>query len=258
MLFIFKEKKLVVDAFTTHRALYDLFPPKPSVNFLPDWWKALSPTETVIGEYGVERKFSTMKKCEGFIDLYKSGFMIPMWADLIIRHSENNYTYEYSNGGLIDPFGEDVQKLSEHARLQMGYNFQNYHHAKISVPWLFTEKTGVKFHLVSPIWSNSDKWKNVVIVPGSFHLNFVHRPNVNCFLLKEKATSTFNCGDPLIQIIPQSEKELDLRVHLVSAQEYGYINSNHGYVMSFINKYKNLKKFTKKNSSGLSKCPFHY
>lgn len=39
MLFIFKNKKIVVDTFTYRAEIFDNFAIKKSANFYPDWWK---------------------------------------------------------------------------------------------------------------------------------------------------------------------------------------------------------------------------
>ena len=90
MFFFFKRKKIVVDCFTDNYSINELFPIQTANNFYPDWWKNLPKTYDAMNKWGLRVSQSTMKKCPAIIDLYKTGFIMPLWSDLQILSDDKN------------------------------------------------------------------------------------------------------------------------------------------------------------------------
>ena len=140
-----KKSKIVVDCFTTNSVINDLHPIASANNFYPEWWKRLESTVMANGPSGVLRPEGTIKRCDGVLDLYKQGFVIPLWSDLIIETTEEgNYRYQFPTDG--NP------PITNHLAAQMGPAFEKLMHIKVISPWLAEEKSGVKFSFNQPTW----------------------------------------------------------------------------------------------------------
>jgi len=250
-MFFFKTKKIVVDCFTTENALHEAFHPDLSVYYLPEWWKNFPKTfETKVKGIPIDRP--TIRYCDGIRDLYKSGFVIPFWSDLIINSTENMYNYHFSHQDGVQKF----EFIHTHNEKQYGKNFDKFFHLKIIVPWILKEKTGVKMHFMPPFWNYPDQMNQFFICTGTIKAKYPITPNVNFFIERKENTLRFNSGDPLIQIIPQSEKEIEIKSHLVDQNEYRRLTSVVDYNSSFLRHYDKItKKLVNKEKT---KCPFGF
>lgn len=94
--------------------------------------------------------------------------------------------------------------------------------------------------------------ENFVIPPGIVNYKYQHTTHINMFLsLKEKKTFSLNAGDPMVYLLPLSEKEIVLKHHLVSMNEF---NNYFRTKISFLNSYRKRANIIK--SKG--KCPFGF
>ena len=70
-------------------------PPFPAVQGLPDWFKVM-PHKVFNPSLGMETQ--TVKTCPSFVDAMAYGFLIPLAADLEIRHGEFSWNSEIREG----------------------------------------------------------------------------------------------------------------------------------------------------------------
>jgi hypothetical protein len=246
---LFKRKKVVIDAFTRSVGVYEFAKPDFSRNFFPDWWKSMRskyPIHNV--ESGVETYESTLKRCDGLLDLHKNTISIPLWSDLqITTNSEGRYTWQYAT-----PVGTGMHT---HPSQQMDGVFDDYTHVKIETPWLFFEKTGVNFYFTEPVWSMKDKWQDLVIPPAVINFKYQDTTNVNCFFRKKDATHQFKFGEPIATIVPMTEHEVDIRHHLVDEKEYRRLHEAHLYAPKWNGSYKLRKRLWQEKEQNQKKCP---
>ena len=246
MMFFFKKKEIVVDAFTTNHSAFSNFPIDRSSKFFPDWWKKL-PSYNTRDVSGIEIPSSTIRKCDGLIDLYKNGFMLPLWTDLII---ETDTTGKWKYISALE------MKIVEHARNQYGSSFDEYIHFKLFSPWLIREKTGVNFTYIPPMWNNVNYWNHIHFLPGTVNYKTQSSSHVNVFVNKINQSINLQAGMPLLHIMPNSDKKTIIKCHLVNKQEYDKLDLFLQYT-SFNNNQRIFKKMIEKKESE-SKCPFGF
>lgn len=237
----FKKTELTVDCFTTNINAFELFPIQESKHFYPEWWKNLPKNEFTENRNGLPIPISTMKRCEGFINLYQSGFIIPLWSDIIIQtHGMNNYSFEFADG---------VSTLSYHNSDQLGPQFVNYIHIKFESPWRIQEKTGVNFIFQQPSWNNPSDLINSHVLPGIIDFKYQFTSSINLFILKNKRYQ-WAAGRPMAHVVPMSDKKIKLKMHLISEEEKSkmrVMNRSMPFFQSQYRKYKEIKE---------SQCPF--
>jgi len=248
-----KRKKIVVDCFTTHVDAHDTFPIQLTNKFYPNWFKRLPNAFPVETRNGVELENKTMKSCYGFINHYRKGFVLPLWSDVIIQTQSdamgNNYSFQYADGH---------SEVGVHPMDQMGPEFSSLIHVKLVSPWRIREKTGVEFVYMEPTWSQPADLLTMSTPPGTIEYKYQHTSSVNMFLEKGRRYS-FNAGRPMAHLIPLSDKEVELKCHLVSPLEMDneIRRVMHNGFPFFNDGYPKKKKRQQQLEADAKKCPFH-
>jgi hypothetical protein len=253
MMFLFKKKEIVVDCFTHEPAIYDVSKVDYSKKFFPDWWKKL-PTKypkIVPNSLGLEIEHSTIRRCPGVNDIFKHGVMIPMWSDLKVKVLNDKWSYNYS-------FQPEMCDIQTHPVDQYGPAFDGYNHLKLLSPWVFKEKTGVKFAWLQPSWNLVPHLNQFSIVPAVVDYKFQNATHINMFVPKGDYEFTINCGEPIIHVIPLTEKKLVIKTHLITALEWSRMMNTKGSPVTFINKNKYFRDKITKQESEQKKCPFGF
>lgn len=241
-----KRNKIVVDCFTYDRSAYELTPITHSYKAMPDWWKELE-------NYGIGTSIKSnsdeknMRKCYGFTELYKKSFKLECWTDINLKVLPNNEGYRYYIASNLIP--------EDHPRRQYGSLYENHYHMKLISPWRIHEKTGIKFVFNPATWE-LDKLRNVTILPGMVEFEMNLETNVNMFLKKPDKDAyemTINLGQPLVQIIPVTEKNVELKLHLIDLVEFEKMNS----VFRSFRGHREVLRLKKRNEDRkVKKCPF--
>ena len=184
----------------------------------------------------------TVRDCYAFIELYKKGVIVENWCDISIRTENGKFDYWYSGGNKPDL----------HSRYQLGESFPNHHHIKLVSPWTVRETSGVKFLWLGAEWS-LDKHE-IKVLPGVINFDIVSEINVNIMFPIRNGIFTLPVGNPLVHLVPLSEKKLKVTNHLVTQQEIDRIMLN-SKSLSFYGWRKTIQIM--KRNKGRGTCPFH-
>lgn len=230
-MFIFKKSKIVVDCFVTQEYIHKYFPIEKSTSFYPDWWQNM-PTKFMRDGF---IPHATMKTCSGFIELYKQGFMIPLWTDLAIQIDNRNYKWQFADGNSVASVHDGREWESYVDRNQYG-------HLKIHSPWKIKTKEDIKWYYTNPFYNYKPK-REFTILPGVVNYKTQNSTHVNLFLhLGQSNNILLDAGEPIAHVIPFTEKEIIYKNHVVSKEEYDKIG---------------LVGFKFIRSYNFNKCPFH-
>ena len=201
--FFFKKSKIVLDCFTYVPEVELLFPILRAEERLPQFWKKLPPT---VKHNGPMR--GTMKTCPGVGNLYRSGFIIQSWQEMWIG-IENGVRW----------FPEDC--LETHSSKQwLDSYLTGFYHVKLLSPWKIKEKTGVNFLYTNCFW-HDDTFKPFV-VNGVVDYKYQHTTSVNMLIPKTIFPKEVNIplNKELAHVIPMSEKDIDIKMHTVTQEEF--------------------------------------
>jgi hypothetical protein len=217
MFFNFKKSKITVDCFTYSPAAYELYKIRSAKVYYPEHIKKLN-SGINIQEPNTNIVYSrpTIKRCVGLNDLYKKGFIIPFWMDFICQpkeHAENK-----SALGTTDTWHQS--NIVHHFPVQYPGVFTNYFHVKFRGPWHIKEKIGVDFLWNATTWNINNDVEKYIIPPAIINFTNNCETNLNIFFCKDLEPFTLSAGTPLIHIIPLSEKDVEVKCHLVSHQEW--------------------------------------
>jgi hypothetical protein len=211
MLFIFREKKVVLDLFTSTPWVPGTTQPAQAARFIPQWWRDLPKNDNEL------RPLPNMRGCAGFLDYFKSSLIVPMWSDLAVSVAPTGGTevaYE-----LAHP----RHAVSVHPSQQRGSFLpdEEFQHIKLESPWYAKSKDDVQWVLTQPLWAFKDPLQ-VIIPPGILGFKYLSATNVNFFVKRNVGAPKqfrIDAGQPLIALTPMSERRFEVRTHLLSEQE---------------------------------------
>jgi len=253
MNFWFKRSKIVLDCFTADEFSYNYCRVDKAVKFYPDWWLKLS----------LPDKNINMRSCRGFLSLYKESFILPFWSTLKMEISNDkikrfNFTLAESNPWAVDP-----SKVAEAHGVDQYNGFvrpeDNYQHIKIKASWRIKTKSDINFFYSDPLWNRSNI-NAYSVLPGvvDFKINNDLHTNIMIQYKPYSQVLQFNPGDPMAMITPMTEKEVELRYHLVPP--WIRVDTSSRFLPSKdVNLYtlkKNLNDKVEKNNT--SACPFGF
>ena len=216
VLFLFPKKRIDLDAFTTRSEVLKYTPLQKASFYRPDWFKKLpGPNELINKNKGVIPPLLSMKTCNGLTDYFSQGFIMPLWSDVNFQVNEEGVRYQFADCCSVCEFHSPKQ--------YEGYIRNNTHqHVKMMPPWHLLCDSNVNF-LFSKVDWYFDELKKIYIPSGV--LNFKHNsfPAINMFLPKSTSIISLKYGQPLIHLIPLTDKRVKLNTHLVSQSEYDKI-----------------------------------
>lgn len=225
-----KEKEIHVDFFTLERSCIDLTPIVPAIECIPQWWKNL-PTKMSDPMFG-DIVPPTVRKCPGFIEYYKTGFMLPMWCDIRVNVSKE--------GGIHPMVPSQRFSVEQHPPEQHAGFLSSFQNLKLKAPWHVREKTGAKFLGLHPVW-NYPVPVEYTVPTGILDFKYQNSIHVNTMveIREEKYSYNLNIGDPVYHLIPLSEKPVKIHLHQVTEAELRKLDYAH---FSFFGVYNKMKK----------------
>lgn len=227
--FFLKKPKIVLDCFTAYQEIIDLFPIIHAGERPPAFWKKLQSTTKY---EGITR--GTMRTCPGVNSLFNTGFIIQNWSDYYINVDNNQLECKPEN------------RRDLHHPLQWGgpENLKDFHHVKLISPWRIKEKTGVSFLFTNCFWQ--DTTFRPIVVNGIVEYKYQYTTSVNMLVPKNMFPRelTIPAGKELAHVVPLSEKDIEIKMHKISHDEYRDMD---GYDFAFHGQYYKKKKILKAN-----------
>lgn len=210
-MFFIRKKVLHLDCFTYSSQIADTYPIANAMRYAPNWWRSLEPNYKKVKNDFITITQPTMKMCYGFTELYKSGFIMPLWSDIQITLKDGMMNYHSAMSKVV---------LTIHDSRDRGNNFDDYVHIKLISPWYFEEKTGVKFIVNPCTWSHMELEPDLNLVPGMLRFDTQICTNINFFLNKKDKDVMLLAGLPLLHFIPITDKEVKLHTHVLSHNDF--------------------------------------
>lgn len=232
MLFKFIEKPITIDFFTCNPGAYHHAPIVKANKLMPSWIKSVKGQQA---SDGVPE--STVKQCNGFVDYFKNAFTIPLWSDVVLGVSEEGNDYWHYR------FADQRSEIQIHPDVQRGTYLPSskYQHFKLVSPWMAVSSKSVNVHWTSPTWS-LDEPDKIVVLPAVVDYAYTHGTHVNIVIPKTDKDQNIilKAGQPMVNIVPMTERKVNVKCHLVDEKEYESINQHTGnvYFNNRINRHK--------------------
>jgi hypothetical protein len=219
MISLFKRsKKIVIDCFTYSPDVYEYAKIDHAIKYVPDWWK----DTPVIHD---KKDILTIKKCPAFLNFYKRGFVIPSWFELemlVAKESEKEKTWKWECSSTYFDMADSHESIQ--FEKFAGPNGQNF---KFTSPWVFRTKDHVEFLWSQPTWNMRENLFKFCSLPAIVNFKDQHATNLNYFFEYQKDESFIKIEPltPLVMLHPLTEREIEIKNHLVSKHEYDHIRT---------------------------------
>lgn len=209
---------------------YDIYPPKPSSKFLPEWYKKTE--EYINGKKEIEINenytSATIKKCIPVFDAMTSGYILTTQTDVQVSEVDGGPYYNWSSQNAI----------SFHPVIQAELHPKNngFPYAKWTNPYSIKTPPGYSCLFMPPIHNPN----GIFTVLEGFVDTDKYLPPVNFpFVLNDpKFRGIIPAGTPMVQIIPIKREEWKLELgNIDSLEEVKKIQFS--FATKFFNSYKN-------------------
>ena len=210
-MFLFKRKEIILDCFTNNKTALDFAPIQKASNYYPSWFNSMP-----IDVDGITHKNSTLKRCEGFINYYRNGLIMPLWSDLGILIQGLDYKWNFADN-------KSIAMVHGSNQWDAFVNPKEYGHLKIVSPWHFKCNKEIDFLFKRPYW-NFDPFNDISIIEGIINFKYQHTTNINLFLkINQFKQLLLKYNEPLLHILPLTEYEIKVKNHLIDDKELNNI-----------------------------------
>lgn len=246
----FKKKPITVTFMTSSPAAYAFGPVFRGAKALPQWWRDL-PTES---EYNLEagEKTINMRGCMGLIDFYKKAVVLPMWSDVAIKIGSTQtpgFSYQFAD------FTSEIDSHHEN-QFQGLANNNDHQHIKLVNPWTAVSSEPLDWLMQGIPYSMKDPTEYTAL-PGVLNFYYTHSLNVQMLFKRDAYMDRhihISHGTPLAALHPLSERELELKILLMSPQELQVARARE-FPVTFLRKGMYNRKLIKSGAAQVT-CPF--
>jgi hypothetical protein len=173
--------------------------PKPSKQFLPDWWKKM-PSPGDLSSLTFPHR--TVKMCPSFPDYFSQGYVIPMWADVVLRYDEETGSFGWRTGAPSqDVFSWDIHDRGQFLTFVEAatYGISGSFTFKANCPWRIITPPGYSC-LQLPLFYHFNK--EFTVLPGIIHTDLHHEVNQQVLYHGDGKEIVIKRGTPFVQYVP--------------------------------------------------------
>ena len=215
---------------------YESLPqPVPTSSVIPDWWRQMPKTIRLDGD-GIKPESPTVKACIPFLDTLRTGYVIPMWADLAIGLNNENgealLQWRNQPWPIADErhWGGFVNKENG-VGLPGTEGVPNPNAFILSNPWQIKTPEGYSCLFTPVLNANLPLQFSSGIVNTDTYHNTINFP----FFIKDRYVGVLKRGTPLIQIIPFKPDEWEHEVRAMTDEDTMDLNRSRGNISTVFN-----------------------
>lgn len=173
--------------------------PRPASDYLPDWYKKMTPFFTKTPEFNIDngRPNVTFKKCMPFFDSFTMGYIQETWSDIYIEKKDGETFFYYASGPRV--LSERILRPEDPFPRLDGYLPQ---HHTWHPPWFPELPIGYSCIITHPFnHFNLPFFTFTGVVDADGFTHSEQGSNIP-FVLKENFQGLIKKGTPMYQIIP--------------------------------------------------------
>jgi len=197
--------------------------PYPASKKFPYWWKNMPTYTDFIDNTDAFDYIPTIKKCPALPDFFSQGYIVPMWSDLDVKHS---------NGELIlneTAYGFDVPKWLGHENIQFVSYMEDLRvgNRKIEAtikacsPWYVVTPPGWST-LVLPFFYDFET--NYTIMPGIIDTDIHHQMNHPMLVHSDNKNFSIKKGEAFVVYIPFKRSSTNYEVVCGDQKQFEYFH----------------------------------
>jgi len=177
--------------------------PQPAINFIPEMWKKtpiLMPQDKqewdlfIDKNIGEDSRKHTAKTCPSFIDIWKSGYVVPAPCDIWLYFDKDKDLYQWETSiPEIEITVHPNMQLLKHGTGENNWLFT----FKLDNVWFVETPKGYSIYQVPMFWHDRSKYEAAY---GVIHTDMYHQLNIQ-LLIKEQEV-LIKQGEPLCYVVP--------------------------------------------------------
>ena len=220
------------------KGLPDIVPIRESKYYVPEWFKKAPSFPLSSNKLTA---VPTVKRCPGFIDFFKMGYVLPAWCDIHLEIGENECRVKTPNNAFSTNYHGPHQfkdYLPEHAKKNVKLAF------KPGCPWNVKTPKGIKM-LELPMLHHHNP--DFYTVGGLIDTHLFHEMNP-IWLFTRTGEFFIKRGTPLAMFIPIRTEEFDVVIREQTKEDADAIGKQAYAITSVFN--SKMRKYEK-----IEECP---
>jgi len=216
-----------IEFFSTIPGVAEAFPIIEAKNFKPDWTKSAikdlvdKKSKSTNNDTG---RFTHLAYCPGIFDLFKTGYIVPMWYDINIKTQKNTPGFSWTMADKSFGSLSDIKFIDTHSDIITDFipkrkgTIDNI--VKINTPWNVIVPDGVKFICLPISYPDNFDYESTtgILDPSqSSEINIQMNWNV------EDGERMIKAGTPLMHVIPLSEETFNLEVRTANEKDLQWV-----------------------------------
>ena len=167
--------------------------PAPATQFIPSWWKEMPPYST--GKFDLQPQPTvTAKRCFPLLDGITAGYMVTMWADLLVTQENGIPLVRWSTTEPVAEAWDWKQSSSYEVPEGFSKTVFKYLHG-----WIIETPPGYSCLITHPIGHPNLPFKTLTgIIDTDALTTYANSP----FVIKEGFEGIIEKGTPMFQVIP--------------------------------------------------------
>ena len=233
-----KKKNNKIIFWSELKGLPDIVPIRESKHFIPEWFKKAPAFPAGSNEL---LDLPTVKRCPGFIDFFKMGYVLPSWCDFHLEIGENGCRVKTPQDAFPANFhspSQFIDHLPEHAKKNTKLAF------KPSCPWRAKTPKGVKM-LELPMLHHHNP--DFYTVGGLRDTHIYHELN-SIWIFMRTGEFFIKRGTPLSMLIPIRTEKFDVVIREQTEEDDDALGKQVYAISSVFN--SKMRKYEK-----IEECP---
>ena len=172
--------------------------PVPASSFLPEWWKNMPSYSNSENKFDLDSwPTVTVKKCFPMLDAITSGYIVPLWADLLVSENIDSNSKAkikwLTDEAVVDAWYEKQSSSYDYPENYSKIVFKYMHGWNIKTP------PGWSCLITHPIGYNN---LPIQTLTGVVDTDVLDTPINSPFLVKTGFEGVIEKGTPMFQVIP--------------------------------------------------------
>lgn len=208
--------------------------PIPANKAIPEWYKKMSRSvyskeqdpkrfNVAMDSTGLGHAGHTVKECPPIRDYLCSGYIIPLWTEILVEKKEAGEAFSWRDGAYewvkFHPFEQVKGSVLVD---DMGANSVVH---KLNSPWYIKTPPGYSCLFFSPRYHK----KKIDILPGIVDTDVYHEVNFPYFY-KGEDRDMIHRGEPIVQVLPFKREDWD---HKITVMDSTVIRKSQFTLMTF-------------------------
>jgi len=217
-----------IQFFSTVPGVAEAFPIVEAKNYKPEWTKSAikdlvdKKSKVINNDTG---RFTHLAYCPGIFDLFKTGYIVPMWYDINIKTEKDKPGFSWTVANKAFSSLSDMKFIDTHSDRMTDFipkrkgTIDNI--VKINTPWNVIVPDGLKLLCLPISYPDNFDYESTTGILDPSHSSEI---NIQMNWNVENGERLIKAGTPLMHIIPLSEEMFNLEVRTANEKDLQWVN----------------------------------